>query len=305
MQIIDSIAQFHRLLSLPQPRHPLVSVIHVQDIRLTDAKILERVIPNFYSVALTRNVQAKMKYGQQYYDFDKGTMSFTAPKQLQSHNLPDGDLSNQEVGTGYALFLHPDFLGKHLLASTIKKYRFFSYAIHEALHLSEKEEENIIDVFRKIEQEYQHIDRHTQDIILSQIDLLLHYCNRFYERQFITRKAINNDLLTQMEQLLGDYFEGEKGLNDGLPTVEFLANQLNLSPHYLSDMLRTLTGLSAQQHIHEKLVEKAKEYLTVTNLSVAEIAYQLGFEYPQSFNKLFKKRTDVSPLEFRKSFNKK
>jgi AraC-like DNA-binding protein len=302
MQIIDSISQFHRLLSLPQPMHPLVSVIHVQDIRLTDAKILERFIPNFYSVSIKRNVQAKMKYGQQYYDFDKGTMSFTAPKQLQSHSLPDGDLSNQEIGIGYALLLHPDFLGAHPLASTIKNYRFFSYAINEALHLSEKEEENIINVFQKIEQESQHIDRHTQEIILAQIDLLLHYCNRFYERQFITRRAINNDLLIKVEQLLGEYFDNEIGLNDGLPTVEFLADKLNLSPNYLSDMLRTLTGLSAQQHIHEKLIEKAKEYLTLTNSSVAEIAYLLGFTHPQSFNKLFKKRTDVSPLEFRQLF---
>jgi AraC-like DNA-binding protein len=303
MQLIDSIAQFHRLLSLPQPMHPLVSVIHVQDIRITDAKILEGFIPNFYSVSLKRNVQAKMKYGQQYYDFDKGTMSFTAPKQLQSHSLPNGNAINQELGTGYALLLHPDFLGKHPLASTIKNYRFFSYAIKEALHLSGKEEENIIDVFQKIEQESQHIDRHTQEIILAQIDLLLHYCNRFYERQFITRIAVNNDLLTKMEQLLGEYFEDKKSLDDGIPTVEFLANKLNLSPHYLSDMLRALTGLSAQQHIHEKLIEKAKEYLTLTNLSVAEIAHLLGFTYPQSFNKLFKKRTNISPLDFRRSFN--
>lgn len=299
MNSIDSISQFHRLLSLPEPFHPLISIVHVQDIRFTDDKVLKQFFLNFYSVSLKKDVQAKMKYGQQYYDFDKGTMSFTAPKQIQSHDI----LPNERLGTGYVLFFHPSFLGKHPLASNIKNYGFFSYAVNEALHLSDKEEKNIMDIFQKIEQEHQHIDRHTQDIILSQIDLLLNYCVRFYERQFITRKAVNSDLLVKTEQLIREYFEDKESLENGPPTVEFFANKFDLSPHYLSDMLRSLTGQSAQQHIQEKLIEKAKEYLMVTNLSVAEIAYKLGFEYPQSFNKLFKKKTNLSPLEFRKTFN--
>ncbi|MNT31059.1 Arabinose operon regulatory protein [compost metagenome] len=171
------------------------------------------------------------------------------------------------------------------------------------MHLSEKEEQNILDIFLKIEQEYQHIDKHTQEIIVAQIDLLLSYCNRFYERQFITRKPANNDILIKMENLLNDYFNNEKSMKEGIPTVDYFASQLNLSPHYLSDMLRFLTGQSTQQHIQNKLIEKAKEFLLTTKLSVAEIAYHLGFEYPQSFNKLFKKKTEISPLEFRKSFN--
>lgn len=299
MNSIDSISQFHRLLSLPEPLHPLISIVHVQDIRFTGDKVLKQFFLNFYSVSLKKDVQAKMKYGQQYYDFDKGTMSFTAPKQIQSHDI----LPNERPGTGYVLFFHPSFLGKHPLASNVKNYGFFSYAVNEALHLSDKEEKNIMDIFQKIEQEHQHIDRHTQDIILSQIDLLLNYCVRFYERQFITRKAVNNDLLAKMEQTIGEYFEDKESLENGPPTVEYFANKFNLSPHYLSDMLRSLTGQSAQQHIQEKLIEKAKEYLMVTNLSVAEIAYKLGFEYPQSFNKLFKKKTNLSPLEFRKIVN--
>lgn len=303
MNIINSISGFCRMVSLPEPLHPLVCVVRVADMRFTNSSAWEHFSLNFYCISLKRDVSGKVKYGQQYYDFDKGLMTFIAPKQVQSLDSPHEEILGPESGTGFALLFHPDFLYKHPLAATIKNYQFFSYAVNEALHLSEKEEKNVVEIFEKIEAEYQHIDRHTQDIILSQIDLLLNYCNRFYERQFITRKAVNHDVLTRMETLLNDYFNHEKSLETGLPTVESIAEQLHLSPHYLSDLLRSLTGKSAQQHIQEKLIEKAKEYLTITNLSVAEIAYQLGFEYPQSFNKLFKKKMNVSPLEFRQTFN--
>jgi AraC family transcriptional activator of pobA len=303
MNTINSILQFHRLLSLPDPLHPLISIVNLEDVRLKNDPTLEKFMTTFYSVSLKRDVQAKMKYGQNYYDFDKGILSFTAPKKIQILDLKDFDLPNNGAGTGYVLFFHPDFLGKHSIAAAIKNYGFFSYEMNEALHLSEKEEKDIIDIFLKIKNEYQFIDQHTQDIIISQIDLLLNYCNRFYQRQFITRKPVNNDVLTKMENILDEYFEQEQPLKNGLPTVEFLSYKLHVSPHYLSDMLRSLTGQNAQQHIHEKLIDKAKEYLSSSNLSVAEIAYQLGFEYPQSFNKLFKKKTEMSPLEFRQSFN--
>ncbi len=301
MHVINSISEKHRLLSLPEPLHPLVSVIPLSDIRFTDQAIWEHFSMNFYCILLKRNISGKTKYGQQYYDYNKGVMTFVAPKQILSLDASQTDILNP--ASGYALLCHPDFLYKHPLATAIKNYGFFSYDVNEALHLSEKEEKNIEEIFQKIDEEYQHIDRHTQDIILSQIDLLLNYSKRFYERQFITRKAVNHNLLTKMEQLLSECFEYEGALKNGIPTVEYLANKLNLSPHYLSDMLRMLTGQSTQQHIQEKLIDKAKEYLTVTNLSVAEIAYQLGFEYPQSFNKLFKKKTNISPLGFRQTFN--
>lgn len=245
----------------------------------------------------------KIKYGQQYYDYDKGVMTFIAPKQIHGFDAEETNITNHQSGTGDVLLVHPDFLYKHPLAVTIKAYGFFSYAVNEALHLSEKEEKDMVEIFQKISDEYQHIDRHTQDIILSQIDLLLNYSNRFYERQFIIRRAVNHDLLSRMEELLTESFKQDETLKNGLPTVEFIAEKLHLSPHYLSDMLRSLTGQSAQQHIHDKLIEKAKEYLSVTKLSVSEIAYQLGFEYPQSYNKLFKKKTNISPLEFRQSFS--
>lgn len=302
MHVINSISQFHDLLSLPEPLHPLVSVVKVEDICRKDDAAWEQFSLNFYCVSLKKDVLGNVKYGQQYYDYNKGMMTFLAPKQIHGLDAPQDDVAGQDSGTGYILMVHPDFLYGHTLAKTIKNYGFFSYDVNEALHLSEKEEHNVVAIFKKIEEEYQHIDRHTQDIILSQIDLLLNYSNRFYERQFITRKAVNHSLLSKMEQLLAESFE-ESSLHNGLVTVDALAEKLNLSPHYLSDMLRLLTGQSAQQHIHDKLIDKAKEYLSVTNLSVAEIAYQLGFEYPQSFNKLFKKKTNVSPLEFRQMFN--
>ena len=301
MQFINSISEKHRLVSLPEPLHPLVSVVRIADMKFTDSITWEQFSLNFYCISLKRNVSGKSKYGQQYYDYDKGVMTFVAPKQVLS--LPGKQTDSMGLASGYALLLHPDFLYKHPLAAKIKSYGFFSYTVNEALHLSEKEEKNIIEIFEKIEEEYQHIDKHTQDIILSQIDLLLNYSNRFYERQFITRKAVNHDMLSKMEALLNKSFEQAEILNNGAPTVESIAEKLNLTPHYLSDMLRSLTGQTAQQHIQEKLIEKAKEYLSVTNLSVAEIAYQLGFEYPQSFNKLFKKKMSVSPLEFRQTFN--
>jgi len=301
MQLINSISEKHRLVSLPEPLHPLVSVVRIADMRFTDSITWEHFSLNFYCISLKRNVSGKSRYGQQYYDYDKGVMTFVAPKQVLS--LPGTQTDSMGPASGYALLLHPDFLYKNPLAAKIKSYGFFSYTVNEALHLSEKEEKNITELFEKIAEEYEHIDHHTQEIILSQIDLLLNYCNRFYERQFITRKAVNHNLLSKMEILLNESFEHAATLKNGLPTVEFIADKLNLTPHYLSDMLRSLTGQTAQQHIQGKLIEKAKEYLSATNLSVAEIAYQLGFEYPQSFNKLFKKRTNISPLAFRQTFN--
>lgn len=303
MYIIRSIAEFHRLLGLPQPLHPLISLIHVSDMKLQENKIWEKFSVNFYNLAIKKNITAKVKYGRQHYDFDKGVMNFFAPRQVQSIDIQESIAFQQECGEGYMLIFHADFLAGHALAQEIRNYGFFSYSVKEALHLSEREEQHVLDVFHQIEAEYQHIDRHTQTILLSQIELLLSYSNRFYERQFITRKGGNHDLLARMEQLLNDYFDRGEPLSNGLPTVEFIARELHLSPHYLSDMLRSVTGLNAQQHIHEKVIDKAKEYLLASELSVGEIAYKLGFEYPQSFNKLFRKKTEMSPLEFRGSIN--
>lgn len=303
MHQIESLSEFHRLLSVPAPLHPLVSVLRVSELHAVNTDVWIRFTTDFYTISLKSNIQSKIKYGQNYYDFDSGTMIFTAPKQIQSVETESIDALNGKTGSGYVLLFHPDFLRKHPLASAIKNYTFFSYSVNEALHLSEKEENNVIAIFQKIEEEYQHIDHHTQSIILGHLDLLLSYSNRFYQRQFITRKAVSDDLLARAETIINNYLDKERGLQSGLLTVEYLAEQLNLSPNYLSDAMRSLTGESTQQHIQKKLIEKAKEYLALTKLSVSEIAYHLGYQRTQSFNKLFKIKTKISPLAYRQSFN--
>ena len=298
MNTIKSISAFHKLLSLPEPKHPLVSVINLSESIFLESDVWKGFVSRYYCVALKRNATGKIRYGQQHYDYDKGVLSFTAPNQVQHLDLATMDCDS----SGYLLIFHEDFLLKHALANEISSFGFFSYAVNEALHLSEDEENNLIEILNKIDKECQHIDKHTQEIILSQIELLLQYSNRFYERQFITRKNNNHQLLIKFETYLNDYFNNESS-EKGLLTVHQIAEVMNLSPNYLSDLLRIQTGQNTQQHIHEKLISKAKEKLSTTELSVSEIAYELGFEHSQSFSTLFKKKTKMSPLEFRQSFN--
>ena len=296
---INSVSELHKLMGIPKPKHPLVSLINYSDVHLSSIENSLKVILNFYMVSIKHNADCKFNYGQNYYDFDEGVLAFMEPGQIASTTQNENIQSD-----GWLLIFHPDLIRNYPIGKTIKNYGFFSYAVNEALHLSESEEVMIEGIFKNIEKEYNHsIDQFSQDVMVSQIELLLNYSNRFYNRQFITRKTASNDLLTKMEILLEEYFESDKILKSGLPTVHFFAEKLNLSPNYLSDMLRTITGQSTQQHIHNKLIEKAKEALTTTNLSVSEIAYHLGFEHPQSFNKLFKSKMNISPLEYRASFN--
>lgn len=297
--VFESISDLHRVLELPKPEHPLVSVINMEDIKCHFDDNYKSVMYNFYSICIKKHFKGKMKYGQNYYDFDEGTMTFFSPGQVIT-TIVDTDIALN----GYWLVLHPDFIRNYPLGKNIKNMGFFSYAVNEALHLSEKEENMITRIMKDIEQEYRSvIDTFSQDVIVSQSELLLNYCNRFYNRQFITRQYASNDVLIKLEKILENYFDTEKVRQFGLPTVQYLAEQLNISPNYLSDMLRNLTGQNAQQHIHNCLINKAKDILITTNNSVSEIAYQLGFEYPQSFSKLFKSKTNVSPLAFRSSFN--
>jgi AraC-like DNA-binding protein len=293
--MVNSVSQLHQLLSLPKPVHPLISVINLKDIKPSGK---ESLVFNFYSIWSERNVESKIRYGQNYFDFDEGAMIFLSPGQVVSTG------GHKQTEYGWGLVFHPDFIRTYPLAKTIKGYGFFSYAVNEALHLSESEEKIVNAILENITNEYQsRIDDFSQDVIIAQIELMLHYCDRFYHRQFLTRKSINHDLLTRLEMLLTNYFNEEKTNESGLPTVQYLGSMLNVSPGYLSDMLRTLTGQSAQQHIHNKIIEKAKELISTTTLSVSEIAYRLGFEQPNSFSKLFRNKTNLSPLEFRQSFN--
>jgi len=256
---------------------------------------------DFYSISLKRNFNAKMKYGQQQYDFDEGILFFMSPGQVFGIEVEKGETLKH---TGWLLFIHPDFLWNTPLAKTIKRYEYFDYSVNEALFLSDKEETTIVGMMQDIAQEYHaNIDKFSQDVIIAQLELLLTYADRYYHRQFITRKITNHTILNRMEDLLNRYFNADALMKEGLPTVQFIAESLNISPNYLSSVLKTLTGQSTQQHIHNKLIEKAKEKLSTTDLSVGEIAYELGFEHSQSFSKLFRSKTDLSPLEFRKSFN--
>lgn len=296
---ISSISLLHRYLKLKKPFHPLISVFDFTDVSVDPATLLSAVTTDFYVVALKKDCAGKFKYGQQYYDFDDGIMYFTAPQQVMQFE----DILLSEV-EGSVLAVHPDFLQGYPLAGEIKNYGYFSYSSNEALHLSEREEKSVMDIIDNIRKETENnMDYFTQDLLVSNIGLLLKYCDRFYSRQFLTRKKLNNDLLTRLENLLDHYFKSDQLIINGIPTVQFMATELGVSPNYLSDMLRIQTGQSTQQHIQNRLIEKAKELLSTTSLSVSEIAYQLGFEHPQSFHRLFKNRMSVSPLEFRDSFN--
>ncbi|MDW7693899.1 helix-turn-helix transcriptional regulator [Flammeovirgaceae bacterium SG7u.111] len=297
----DTISQFHAYSNLPKPEHPLISVVDYCQVKYpTDCDEI-RWVQNFYSIGLKRNVQGKFNYGQLTYDFDEGVLAFVSPQQLLQIEI------NQQVAvnpSGWLLLIHPDFLWNTSLAKSIKKYDFFGYSVNEALFLSEKEEDVIVEILKNIQREYRsNIDKFSESIITTQVELLLNYAERYYERQFITRKIAHHQILSRLEDLLKDYFDDETLINQGIPTVKQIADLLNLSPNYLSSMLKVLTGQSTQQHIHSKLIEKAKEKLSTTALSVSEIAYELGFEHPASFSKLFKNKTKLSPIEFRHLFN--
>ncbi|WP_316809338.1 helix-turn-helix transcriptional regulator [Pedobacter agri] len=298
---IKSITEYHRFRGLPKPEHSLISLVDYSQLQFSEDSKVVNLVMDFYSIALKRDIGAKLHYGQQIYDFDEGLMSFLAPGQVLRIEKDPG---SSDSGSGYLLQIHPDFLWGFSLAKQIKKYSFFDYSIHEALFLSGREETVILTIFENIRQEYNaNIDSFSQGLIVSQIELLLKYCERFYNRQFMTRKISSHQMLTKVENFLNSYFSAEEQSEGGLLSVNKVADAMNVSSDYLSSMLKQLTGKNAQEHIHQKLIEKAKEKLSTTYLSVSEIAYALGFEHPQSFSKLFKIKTNVSPLEFRKSFN--
>lgn len=296
--LFNSISELHKTLGLPLPLHPLISLVDYGSIQADITELSKGMVLNFYKVSFKKNFKGKVKYGQGHYDFNEGNLSFHAPGQLVKVLDEEADYG------GMTLLFHPDFIRGYALTSKIIEYGFFSYGLTEALYLSDKEREMIVNIFISIEKELQgSIDNFSQDIMISQLEQLLNYSNRFYNRQFITRKLVNNDLVVKMETYLDSYFNTDKTLESGIPSVNDLAEHLNVSARYLGDMLRAHTGKSTQFHIQQKLIEHAKYLLTATGLSVAEIAYQLGFERPQSFNKLFKQKTDQSPLQYKNSLN--
>ena len=297
---IKTISAYHRYRGLPQPLHPMISVVDYKDIQALSDGEAESLILDFYSISLKRTANAKIRYGQQRYDFDSGVLFFMAPKQVFSI-LPDGDGKFQH--TGWLLFIHPDFLWNTTLASSIRRYDFFDYAVNEALFLSDHEENILNSIIEHIDLEYRaNLDKFSQNIIISHIETLLNYAERFYQRQFITRKINNHEILARMEKVLDDYMVNHAA-KGGIPSVQFISDALGVSSGYLSGILKSITGESTQQHIHNKLIAIAKEKLSTSTLSISEIAYHLGFEHPQGFSKLFKNKTSITPKEFRQSFN--
>ena len=294
---ITSISEIHRLMSLPKPHHPLISIVDLHGLK--DDHGIDAVIFDLYVISLKRGCDG-LYYGQQKYDFEEGLMAFMAPGQVLRGDR-NGMPANLE---GWMLFIHPDFLWNSTLATKIKRYDYFDYATHEALFLSDREEMLINEIAGNIRIEYQaNLDKFSQDIIISHIATLLNYADRFYQRQFITRKISNHTILERLELLLEDYFKNDDLISRGLPSVRFICEELNVSPGYLRGLLKILTGQNTQQLIHDKLIEKAKQQLSGTSLSVSEIAFGLGFEHMQSFSKFFKAKTRQSPLEFRSGFN--
>jgi AraC family transcriptional activator of pobA len=296
----ESLTEAFRAMGLSNPKHPLIAVINGPHSPELLHMLPKSHVLSFYKISYKPRLGGKLKYGQGYYDFDEGGLMFAAPNQVVGGNSGD----ENTVCSQYTLLVHPDFFLGYPLAKKIRQYGFFSYSANEALHLSEEEKETVLSVFRMMETELNsRIDDFSQDVVITQIELLLNFSNRFYNRQFITRKAASHDLLQKLEEVLDHYFDNNDALQQGLPTVQYLAEQVSLTPSYLSDMLRALTGQNAQQHIHLKLMEKAKELLSTTSLTVSEVAYQLGFEHSQSFSKFFKTKEKLSPLQFRQSFN--
>lgn len=294
---IKTIADVYRMSGNEKPHHPLIGII---DLGASQNKTdIKAVTFDFYVITMKAGCD-KLYYGQQKYDFDEGVMAFLAPGQIlrgETSDLPENI-------KGWMMFIHPDFLWNTSLAKKIKQYEYFGYNTNEALFLSDKEETLINGIIENIKTEYHsNIDKFSQDVIIAQLELMFTYAQRFYERQFITRKITNNQVLNRLEEVLNNYFNDEDLLSKGLPTVQFVAETMNISGKYLGSLLKQLTGQTTQQHIHEKLIEKAKEKLSTTALSVSEIAFELGFEHSQSFSKLFKTKTNQTPLEFRESFN--
>lgn len=298
---LKSISEFHRIAGLPKPEHPLISVIDMETLQrpLTEGTYTRAF--EFYSISLKKNFHLKMKYGQQPHDFDEGVLGFMAPGQVLTIEIEKDQIYQP---SGWMILFHPDLLWNTPLAKAIKQYEYFGYAANEALYLSDKEETMLTAIAKNIEQEYHaNIDRFSQSVIIAQLELLFTYADRFYQRQFITRKVSSHEILNRLEELLNNYFNNGSLAKQGLPTVAYIAESLHVSPNYLSGLLKSLTGQSTQQHLHDKLIELAKEKLSTTNLTVSEIAYELGFEHLASFSKLFKTKTSLSPLEFRLSFN--
>lgn len=295
IKIYKTIEEYNKAMGV-ETLHPLVSLIDFSKTAYTE-EIPSTMSFNFYSIFLKDVECGNLKYGRNYYDYQKGTLVFLAPNQIFS-------IENRRPyqPQGWTLMFHPDLLRGTTLGHSMQNYTFFSYKVHEALHLSEQERKIVLECFHNIKLELNHdIDNHSQKLIVSNIELFLNYCTRFYERQFITRKHINNDLLSKFEDLLCTYFKSDLPQSSGLPTVRYCADKLNLSPNYFGDLIKKETGKSPREYIQLQLIEVAKEKMFDKSKSVSQIAYELGFEYPQYFSRIFKKCVGITPTEYKEN----
>lgn len=294
---LKSISDISKLIPMWKPKHPLVGIV---DFGAVDEYLPDdtRISADFYTVMFKNYCKNHIRYGRNALDFQDGNLVCIAPKQVITL---DNEVEERSDKMGWGLFFHPDLIRGTSLSEKMDDYTFFSYEVSEALHLSDKEKQILFDCIQKIEDELgENIDTYSQTLITSTIELFLNYCSRYYGRQFITRKNSNKDVVSQVDKWLKEYFKSENLKSKGLPSVKYLADKVNLSPSYLGDLLKKETGLTAQDHIHYHLIEQAKNLLLGTDDSVNEIAYTLGFEYPQYFSKLFKLKTGTSPVEYRK-----
>lgn len=292
---IQSISQLHAAVGFEKPTHPLISIINVGEWEISDEWLGQRIKTDLYSIAL-KDASCAMDYGRHTYDFNEGVLIFTAPNQVV------GIQKEQQKGeiSGWMIFFHPDLIRNTPLGKRIEDYGFFDYAVHEALHLSDAEQNTLNECVKLIEAEIgERIDNHSQRVIVSTLELLLNYSLRYYERQFNTRAAQNTDVVTQFEKLLKDYYKQGRFSEDGVPSIEFFADTIHLSPNYLSDLLKKETGMSAKDHINHFIVEKAKTLLLSESDSISGVAYQLGFNYPHYFSRLFKSKTGMTPNDYR------
>lgn len=289
---MDSIDAYNKMRGVAT-QHPLVSVVDLAEARLMPPQTFHF---GLYVIYLKMFHCGELRYGRSHYDFQEGTLVFVAPGQV----LGAGQAPASYVPSGWSLAFHPDLIKGTALGRHIQDYTFFSYDVHEALHLSEKEQQLVLDCFAKIRYEMeQPIDKHSKTLIVSNIELFLNYCVRFYDRQFITRDNAHKGILQKFEALIGSYFASEKPYSLGLPTVAYCAGELNLSANYFGDLVKKETGISAQEYIQAKVIDLAKERIFDIDKSISQIAYELGFKYPQHFTRLFKQKTGMSPVAYR------
>lgn len=293
---IKSISQLHQMIGYDKPKHPLITILDYSKLETSATYYDVKIVIDFYIISLKTPSPTSLQYGRQYYDFEEGTMMFMSPGQVFSIH----DFNAEATFQGWGIFFHPDLIVNTPLGKKIHNFNFFSYSVAEALHLSDEEKHALLFIVDSIRNEYsKNIDQYSHDIIITALEQLLNHAQRFYGRQFITRQKQNSDLLSTFELLVAKYFSSDEILRNGLPTVEYFADKLSLSAAYLSDLLKKEIGKTTKEYLRERIVEKAKVKLLNSSDTVSEIAYSLGFAYPQYFNRLFKEKTGMTPLEYR------